>query len=288
MPPLNENYDIGNSQGRTRIKQSGERTVRHVGGRLVGVGSKALVVTPVFPGESLRSMQLDCYASSDSNVQPDSPMQIEWLALFQPFDFISNITAASLSNSSYDAFVGQLIGGAGTNQQYGGDPDNKTGREAFEAPQLGMRTQELLWQREDVMTVRGQMTSHFNVGEVLNSHPQSGPFTAKIGKNFYFPYAGMVIVGVNRYDLSAETNFAFNLFEAGFDEENWAKVLGANRADYSGLSSVEQQAIEFVYGGDTFIEADTWKTDDVRAHVLAQFRFGTPYPEGDYVGAETK
>ncbi len=283
--PEQDNYDLSAGGSRTRIRQIGERTARHVAGRVAGMGSKALVVAPVLGGESLIAHHVWAGAATDSHVQVDSPLQVEWIMMYQPFDFLSQVTGLTIGNTTFDGWLDRITGGRGTNQEYGASPEVEAEDDTFEGPQLGLRASELLWSKETVL-FSNQVAIRSDLAglEIQQNHPQTR-FEKSVGKNYFFPFPGFIIFGVKRYQMNAETNFGALNFDTDLSMLQWSEVFSAGVADWPSLNSTERAALATFYGGDTFIEADTWKEDDIRAHVLAQFRFATPFPERTSIGA---
>lgn len=274
------NYDLetariaGASPG--PAKQRGRRVVRHMGGRLIAAASPTcMVAIPTLPGESLERMSIQTYSAADSNVQPDSAEAMDWVAVWYPWDFISSITGASITSAGLDSMISKVLSPL---SPFGGEPN--PGGEDPTSPASIFGPFEAFWSRTALLAA----TLWAGVGDIVGSDARpTAKFQETFNKNLYWTTPGLVLVGCELLPTDAQTDFGAAEIDTGLTDAQYEHIATVeNDNDFSLLNAQEKQAYELLYGGDTYIEADTWKDDDVRAHIMVQAQIRTPYPERGY------
>ncbi len=270
------NLEVGTSRsavGSEALKQSGRRVVRHKGGRLLtGSDTKCLVALPTLPGESMEKLTIQGYACSDGIVQPDSAIHLDWVMAWYPWDFMSSITGASIDNTGLDSMVFKALGKSAT------DP-NIVGEEVSRVD-LAYSGIESIWTRESLVWAKNNVVRSDVAGlQVTESHV-ADRWTETIRRKLFWQQPGIIIIGAEVRPTGAQTDFGVAEIDTGLTGANWSQILTRDMGDeFVELSPQESKAYSLVYGGDTFIEADTWKEDALRCYALVQAQFRTPYPE---------
>ncbi len=254
----------------TALKQSGRRVVRHKAGRLAGSGETnlCLIAMPTLPGESLEKMTIQAYACADANVQPDSPIHVDWISVWYPWDFLSSITGASLDTAGLNSMISKASDAYVDPNPSGEDPTEVD--TAFGA-------MEVLWTRETLLYAK----LFAGISDILGSDARPADrFTETLKRKLYWEAPGILLIGIKKMHVAAQTDFGVAEIDTGLTGPGWSQILSRDMGDeFAELSAQEAKAFELVYGGDTYIEADTWKEDAVRVYALAQAVFRTPYPE---------
>lgn len=270
------------------------RTVKHFGARTISDDEvKPLVLVPLFPGESIDRITLDCYCAALTDLDVSNPIGLDWLGVGVPWNYldamdgIADGTQADWSTlAQWDAAFNQLLLAAdeGTGEVYGGDrtidveqgtedDDNLTEDELMVDNPMGVYK----WFEQDVLgrpyAAAGNNTIRF--GDDLR--------TSIPGTRFQKAPLGQVIMfGMRRWDMSqAQVDFgveldstdairAFALLKAGVIN----RVNSQIKSDGGAFGDLIRTVM---FGGDIFIEASTVKTDDVKAYVKATVHISSPY-----------
>lgn len=233
---------------------------------------RALVAIPTFQGESLEKLTIQGYACSDSNVQPDSPIHMDWAMGWFPFDFVSSVTGASLTTGNLESYAAQMFAPSGT-----GEP-NPSGEDPVSPFQI-FGQWESMWSRESLLYSKLHTQSETATVIQKSSHVNDR-FTETFKKRLFWQTSGFILIGVEMPDVAAQTDFGVAEIDTGLNADIWWDIFRSEApTEFAELSADQRQAYELIYGGDTFIEADTWKSDAVRAYALVQAVFKTPYPE---------
>lgn len=79
------------------------RSPKHIGARSVTEDeSKVLALIPLFPGETMEHMKLDCYAAALSDSDTSNPLLIEWVGLSIPWPIVDiNDEVASAAQADF-------------------------------------------------------------------------------------------------------------------------------------------------------------------------------------------
>lgn len=280
------NFQLPRGGRRNTPQQKGYRNVRHIGGRLTQTESagQCLAAGPILQGESLVTTDLFGYFVTDSDIQPDSAV---------PYEFVFfAVHGLDMSGSQKYAATSTLDGAITSvyeqNSNVGPWEFNVGASVSNDQPQfgasLGLDNQvELIWNRSGALTNLANAAA-YNGATVTNYRHAGDSFRKVLKKNLYFPEGGYWLMGVYKPNADAETG-EFGIEDWYPTMEDLSNVVLASPDDFGGLAAVEQRFTELLYGGDKYIEADTWKEDDFRSEIFAQLRFKTPFPQW---GAEAR
>lgn len=263
---------------KAKPKQRGERVVNHSFGRLVnaqGIGM-ALVAIPLLAGESLRSFKVDCFACTDDAqaIQPDSAQIYASVLAYEPGNMArasSPWQSTSAVNNVIDRVMeGNSQGPFEQDPNPGGQDPTLEGRQ-FEAG-------ELLFADFRMLTPMGQpvLGTSVTFWDSFDSR-HVDRFTRTHTRNIYSEQGGVVVFGVWSPTISAQTDFGVADFDLSAED-----IADMIREQEGGeIGATQQKVLELLYGGDTYIEADTLKslsTAPARFQGLCQAVIGTPYP----------
>ena len=261
-------------EGRRKLPQSGWRSVRHIGGRLCEDSTaRALVAIPTLPNETLSRLNLQFFAATDSDIQVDSPQSYEAHLVWTPFNWMGPAGSTTITSSTMDNVITNAIT-QGTIPPYGADA-NPGGDE----PEVvyGSEGVEFIWNDDRILASSSGPGMAYNGVSVTKENHAIDRWSYSMKKRRYFEQPGIIIFGVYVHATPAQTDFGVAEMDASAITPATFNDIFVTR-DFSSLSAQEQKIYEVVYGGDTYIEADTWKDQNIRSHVKAQALFKTPYP----------
>lgn len=266
------------------------RVVRHVGSRSVPEDdTKVLMAVPFFPGEIIRSINLDCYLASGDSSAIDQPSQCNWYGITIPWSLVFatnmlNVGAAvgdMGSVADIDLLYAQWLKDVEDNgaEVYGGDIDADgeitTGEEGHLAEELidsGPIGVHKFFSREVIMrpfAAEGNTVIRF--GDEFRTVLQGIPGAAM---------GGILLFGVVRFQTDAETNFNIELDDVTSKEMMGLLIAGdytTVKAKIEGDTSVLGDFLRTVlFGGNNYIEADTLKGAAAKATSKASFFIESP------------
>lgn len=256
-----------------RPPQRGWRNVRHYFGRLVEAGTARLLWTmPVIGGETLVDLDVQAWCASDSTIQPDSAIPYELVSYYVAHDWALEVNTGALQESVLQAEFTSLVPTLVADPNPGGNyPDV--------ASNLQRQTVEVLDAQLRMLTSSAGNITTTEVAEVFDvvQNYAVDKWTWHLPGHRYFAENGILVAGVLLKTMSSQTDVGTAELDSEVNLGDFTAIFG-DAVDYADLDADQQQAFELFYGGDTYIEADTLKSDDFRINGIAQARFKTPYP----------
>lgn len=263
------------------------RVVKHLGARSCPAdAAKALILVPTFPGEKLSHARMSGYFASGDDSSIDQPGELNWYGLSIPWGlvFATNLIRALVPGdmgdvADYDELFRDWLRGSKDDQYYGGDVDADA--EEVEGEEGHQEANELTEELLD----SGPIGVHkwFAREVVMQPFAAEGNNVIRFGDSFNgvirrIPVAAMgsfLMFGIVRYEHAAETNFNIEL-DDGVSKEGMGLLISG---DYTKVLSMVQGRSDalgdflrtVLYGGDNYIEADTFKGPAGKAVVKAQF-----------------
>lgn len=269
------------------------RVVRHIGGRIFAADTaKPLAIIPYFPGERPRHIRVDAYQATRSTSEVDQPPETNWLAINVPWQVVlTHATQAGSGGvdgldeaSEWDTIWRNLVLEYGTdgNEFYGGDGHN-TDADVPEAPgenngkpeierSMGPLGIQRLYSREVLM--RPLLAE--GDGEIR----WFDEFNTALAPVRPFQHGGVIMFGVIRYTVEAQTNFGVEMDSAVMKAMRAA--LGADMSRVQNIITNDTGATgdairTLLFGGDNYIEADTIQSMQTRAHCKVWASIESPY-----------
>lgn len=279
---------LGSRDPYTAAPQSGYRTVRHEGARVCGAGGGSgpdvtlLIALPVFAGESLVSARLEGIATTKEPERNDIYNRWNLYGFFMPNALSGtaggNIDAtADLENTFED-----IIAGSGS-AVWGGEPNPGGDLSTWVSEGMFGRA-EMLFARESYLKPQGVFyLPSDSILEIPLAPDAAGSyhtdsFTTSLRKRRYFKTTGWIGFGVARWNKDAQTDFGIAELGASITKDDLAAALISGLGSHSGDDAQTLKAVELIYGGDSYIEADRLKEADISASLFGTFTFATPYP----------
>lgn len=257
-------------RGKPRIK--GERTPQHMFGRLCQNESQgtALFAAPLLPGETLKGMYIDLYCSTDSHIQNDSAVPYIVLCVFEPKDVLSGSTLYS-APSVVDSVITQAVE-EGNLGPFEYDP-NPAGDVPVLPQYYGMEETEVLFSEARMLTSGNALGRAWNGITLDDENHAFDRKQIRFRKRIHSKNGGVLVFGIYKMNSDAQTDFGVSDFAI-----SPTQLGGIIDSDVEDMDANEKKGAELLYGGDTYIEADTLKEDDFRAQGIAQLYIDTPFP----------
>lgn len=266
------------------------RIVRHIGARACPEDdTKVLLAVPFFPGEKIKQVDLDCYFASGVASAIDQPSQCNWYGLTIPWSLVfatdmivaGGVPGAFGSPTAIDLLYAQWLkdvtddGG----EVFGGDiqQDRETvageeqhaDEELIDSGPIGVHK---WFSREVIMRpVAAEGNTIIRFGDDFRQSRTNIPGAAM---------GGICLFGMVRFQTDAETNFNVEFQDSTIRElmglligGDYTKVKAKIEADTSNLGD---QLRTVLFGGDSFIEADTLKGATGNAIAKASFYIESP------------
>ena len=260
------------------------RVVKHLGARSCPADqAKVLMIVPTFPGEKLSHARMSGYFASGDDSSIDQPGELNWYGISIPWSlvFATQLLLEGVPGdlgdvADYDLLFAQWLRSASeeVDQYYGGDVDadkeeiageeKHTSEELIDSGPIGVHR---WFAREVVMqpfAAEGNNVIRF--GDSFNGVIRRIPVAAM---------GSLLMFGIVRFEHAAETNFNVELDDAISKEAmglliagDYTKVNAAVRGDTTARGDFLRTVL---FGGDNYIEADTFKGPAGKAVVKAQF-----------------
>lgn len=273
------------------------RTVKFLGARTVSDDqAKVLALIPLFPGESIDRIKMDCYTAALTDEDVSNPIMLNWNGIGIPWplvdaaDPIADGTQPDFSTvAQYDALFTQymLSANEGASELFGGDVDLD--------PEEDIQTDDA--PAEDPLLTTGPPGAYQWFSQEILGRPYAaaGNATIRFGddlrttigpKNFTrFPWGQLLIFGMIRNDASqTESNFNIELDDITSIRGLWTLRAGDNKRVESLVKHDTDALGDWVrtvlFGGDNFIEASTLKSVDVKAYVKMSVHISGPLSRG--------
>lgn len=258
------------------------RVVKFLGARSCAADqAKVLIAMPFFPGEKIQNMSLSAYFASGDASAIDQPGECNWYGLTIPWSLVwaSNLLdagdtpnvlgTAPAIDQLYTQWLRDIDEDSG--EVFGGDVDSdveaSTGEEGHEDELInsGPIGVHKYLSREVIMTpLAAEGNTVIRFGDMF--YKDTGPIPGSA-------MGGLLLLGMVRFDSSAETNFGVELDDATSREAmglliggDYTKVKAKVEGDTSALGDYLRTIL---FGGDNFIEADTLKDPAGKATVKA-------------------
>jgi len=259
------------------FNSASNKTVRrpeHLGTRLVGPtgtqGGAALIAAPLLPGERINSMRLDAIAlAKDEDSNFDQPPLLSWFGVIVPFPFAGS---EEFGVSDLDDIINKLDESESGNVHVGGEEalsgtneEDYTGSMGLEQPYM------FLFRRRIGRPVAVGKDSLDNTDARFYDE-----FHTRWRRRIYIPTSAILLIGAKNYDMSANTTFGISQFDASTTPNN---LLDAYSESAGGGNAANLS--EVLFGGDNYIEADSFKDDDVRYYAHLQLSISKNTRLGD-------
>lgn len=269
------------------------RVARHMGARTVTEDdATVLAIIPIFPGETIQYLNMDCYAVALSDEDVSNPLEMNWYGLGLSWEhaltsqaIAAALLAAPLTNvAAWDGVYEQML--LDTSQDgaeyYGGDvdadPETLTGEEAHTVGDEELidsgPTGPYRWFKREILS-----RTHVAAG---NATTRGGDeFRSSPGSKVRNMSATQILMfGMVRHDVAAETNFNLEMDDvtsiqamALLTMGDYAKVQSRVQGDTGAVGDWMRTVL---YGGDSYIEASTLKTGNVKAYCKIEVGMNGP------------
>lgn len=264
-------------------RQRGTRTVQHLFGRLMSAEStvQAHFAIPLLPGETLRRLDMTMWVCTDDNdLQPDSAIPYMTGCVMAPASWTTSLNPFN-NTSDIEQTLEDWVSSATTSAPFESDP-NPTGNAVIDTESV--TGYEGLWADWRLLHSPFANPSYFEVAEVLATADARAmdKVYKRFERNMYTDQGALIVGGIYTPVVSAQTDFGVADFDSGVPS-TLLQVVNASPTDLADLSSTQLKMYELLYGGDTYIEADTLKSmssNPVRFQGLVQALIGTPWPQG--------
>lgn len=266
------------------------RLVKHIGGRSTPEDdTKVLMAVPFFPGEKIKSVNMNCYFASGDASAIDQPGEINWYGITVPWSLyfatpmiVGGLSPASMGGADdvdllYARWLHDVADDGG--EVFGGDVDSDPELTEGEASHA---VEELIdsgpigvkkwFSREVIMqpfAAEGNTVIRF--GDSFSATP-TGIQSHNLG--------GLLLFGVVRFQADVETQFNVELDDATSREGmglliggDYTKVKAKIEGDTSSLGDYIRTVL---FGGDNFIENNTLKTQAGKSYVKASIFIESP------------
>lgn len=237
----------------------GARRPTHVGTRtLTDEGSAALCAFPSFRGEVIERIALDvaCY-TTDDNTNFDQPPIISWVGIHVPW----NYQHGGIGTGDID---GQITDMFGAHTDYLGGEPNPSGNIPWGGEKFG--------QVGSVWFKRNVIGNPVPVGKDAVDNADArfiDRFRTVVKRPFEVQADTLSIFASRVYRLDAQTDFGVAEIDVSATMQDMANAyrrLGIGQ----GLSTQALKAHELLYGGDNYIEADSFKETDRRSYAIVR------------------
>lgn len=268
------------------------RTVKHVGARTVADdSSKVLALVPLFLGETVDKIKLDCYAAGLQDTDVSNPILMEWVGLAIPWpivaiaDEVASGAQADFSTvADFDQLFHQFLLSADEDgsEYYGGDVDLDPEETTLDddAPAEdelidGGMIGSYVWHRQAVLgrpyAAAGNDTIRF--GDDFRAVKDSRSFKKA-------SYGQLLLFGMVRNKVATETNFNIQKDDATSIRAQ-ALLKGGDYARIRQKIATDTSAFgdwirTVLFGGDQYVEASTLVTTSVKAYALMDTHISGP------------
>ncbi len=234
----------------------------HVGTRVwTGgeLGGKCICVFPLFRGEMVTSLRLDCIGmTKDDTVNYDQPPIFQWWGFYKTHELAS---ADAITTAELDQYVDEIDETEGGGTFLGGELSSGAGIDAY------VGQQEIRGYRPFLDRTRIGRPIAVGKDSLDNTDARFfDEFHTNFHMKFKVPANGMMILGAKSYNVAAQTDFGISELDQGIDPH---ELLGAYDSPI-GSGGTSALAGELLYGGDNYIEADSYKNEDRRMYIIAK------------------
>lgn len=224
-------------------------------------GGKGIIAAPVLPGEQLSSVRLDAVAMTrDSDPNMDQPPIIQWWGGFFPFTWAGT---ESINTADIDEMVDEIDETTGGGVHLGGEADIGGGGQSDYLGDGGLFESRIFLDRTRI----GRSISVGKDALENDDARHSDEFHTNFRLNWRFNCMGVIILGGKQYNVAANTVFAVGDMDEGIQSNN---LIAAYTEPTEG-GGTHGNVRELLYGGDNYIEADSYKSDAIRMHMIAKF-----------------
>ena len=256
------------------------RVVRHGSGRTIATeDAKLLTLMPIFPGESVKSVEGSCYAACLTDVDVSNPPELNWWGITVPWQIIFATTMLAGSHAmanldtvaAWDALYEMYLLDTSQNgdEKWGGDVDTD--------PE-GVSTEEGHDDEELIDSGLIGIKRFFRRETLLQPYAAAGNDTIRFGDGFYFntpvkgpgSMGGVLMFGCVRHDIQVETNFNLELDDVTAIEAigllmagDYTKIRAMIKGNAAALGDYIRTTL---FGGDAFIEASTYTDPSLKAY----------------------
>lgn len=233
------------------------RKVRHLGGRTVAVDANPVVLAalPVLRGETMRFLDFEFYGCEQADEPPEQPRLVSVEIGYVP----GMLFQGTIDTTSLEAAYRRVLGtNLGTEQGLGGDP-NPSADEAHWLTNAGaVFGGRIMWRKEMLTIPMGLFGNFTNVSGTGTTTPETKHYFKTGGtlKGGTFRDAGIIMAVFHSPNIAAQTDFG--VAEAD-DQQSLAEVYEALRDGNVTADTDAAKLQELLFGGDTYIEADTVK-----------------------------
>lgn len=254
-------------------KIEGTRLVRHMAARRCPTAAtKVLVAIPVLRGESCRSLHLDGVIIQTDEDGYDQLLEANWYGIFIPFQWAGS---SSVGTGGLETELALAISNQDGTSPWGGEP-NPGGASAEWIDRQVMGQTTIFFRRETWLKPSIGVPDTAAVPVALNTQGRGvDTFKTTVHRRMDFDSDGILIVGVHRGTVLAQTDFGVAELD---DSASLTEFMIALTQPSTAANANAQQLAELLYGGDTFIEADTLKDGNCVAYLKAIALIHTPYP----------
>ncbi len=267
------------------------RKARYLGARTTpGSDAKPLFIAPLFPGETVSSLRMSAYGTTLSDNDVSNPSELSWYGIGVPWPivFATNMAASGAFtdfniNTEWDTLYEQWLldtsqdGG----EHWGGDADldkeEVTGEETH--------SDEELIDSGPIGVYR-----FFSREVLMRPYAAAGNNLIRFGDDFEallpesefrdISFGQVLMFGVVRHDVTAETNFNVQLDDATSREAmgllmtgDYTKVQAKIAGDTGAVGDFIRTTL---FGGDSYIEASTIMATSAKMGVKATLQVNTP------------
>lgn len=265
------------------------RVVRHLGARTVPEDdAKPLIIVPTFPGETVKSVHLSAYALTLSDTDGSNPSEMNWYGISVPWpivyvtDMLAKGTVPSFTTvADFDSLFEMwlLDSSEDGSEYYGGDVDADpevvsgeevpTDEELIDSGPIGVHR----WFSREIL---------------MRPYAAAGNDTVRFGDDFeafesgigVSKWGGLLMFGVVRHDVAAETNFNVEM-----DDVTSIQAMGLLQGgDYTKIKAIIEgntaalgdYVRTMLFGGDHYAEASTIVATSAKAYVKARIAIDGP------------
>lgn len=236
----------------------GARRPVHVGTRLINAGSETtavIAVAPVFSGETVERIALDCMAvTKDAETNVDQPPIFSWVGIFAPLQWRSD----ALTITDFESFVRDFQGA--DNEYLGGEP-NPSGNEPWGRAKFGGAK---VWFKRNVIG------DPIPVGQdALNNADARfiDRFRTVVKQDIVTQADGVLIFAARMHRLDAQTGLGMELLDTGSAATDVAQAY-RSLGQLGAMGGTALQIHELIYGGDNYVEADSFKETGRRHYAI--------------------
>lgn len=239
----------------------------HVGSRLVAGTEAGYVVTaiPTLAGEVVERIRIDALTLTRDEEGFDQPTMSNWYGVHMPMSYGS---VNSLTTALMDDYLEKFHSVTAADTYLGGEA-NPSGEVASwlggeEAPGYNS------WFR------RHKLMRPVPAGYTLGVTPNLAAgwideFSTRIDMNREFP-EGVLLLGIQAFEIASQTTFGVTEMDNSASRINISEAL----REFHTTNATSAKVAEVLWGGDNYIEADSFKNQDRRAYALVQAHIRLP------------